>query len=357
MLLAIAEFAMAHAHTVRWLAAALFVRGAAFGPAFPAFNTALGSLVEGRAQQRAFAINFTLINAGVGLGGVIGATIVDVDRPGTFELMFYADALASVIAAGLVLSVRMPPRPPKDQPPAAPDEQPSSAPGGYRQILTDRPLRRIVLVSFLLTMCGYAALDSGLPAYANVVAGSSARVVALALAANTLTIVVIQLPVLRVLRGRRRTVSLAVVGAIWSVSWAVFGLAALPGSGAARDAIVIGFGALFGIGETFMAPTFTPLLNALAPEAIRGRANSMTAGMYSIAFIVSPAISAGFIALGLGGVWIGLLSAGCLGVVVVSLRTRRLLTETQDIATDNDDELASLPENPFVDVRPSGQTG
>ncbi len=328
-LLAVAEFCLAHSHTAGAAAVSLFLRGVALGPSFPAFNSALGSLVDGRAQQRAFAINFTLLNAGIGIGGIVGSTIIDVHHPATFQLMFYGNAVASLLAAGFVLTARSPARRRADAK--------AATTGGYRQILADPPLRRMVLVAFLLAMCGYAALDSGLPAYANVVAGASARVVALGLAANTLIIVIVQLPVLRLLKGRRRTLSLAIVGVIWSASWVLFGLAALPGSGAARDAIVIAFAALFGFGETFMAPTFGSLLNALAPDALRGRANSLTGGMYSIAFIVSPAVSAGFIALGLGGVWIALLSAGCLGVIVVAVRMRALLTPAQDIAVDGAD--------------------
>jgi MFS family permease len=159
-------------------------------------------------------------------------------------------------------------------------------------------------------------------------------------------IVLVQLPVLRLLGGRRRSSSVAVVGLIWCVSWALFGFCALPGSVAVRDAIVLAFAALFGLGETFMAPSLAPLVNTLAPEEVRGRANALTSGMYSVAFVLSPAISAAFIAGGLGGVWIGLLAAGCLTVTATSLRLGRRLDRSQDVAEDAvpepETELAAL---------------
>jgi MFS family permease len=136
------------------------------------------------------------------------------------------------------------------------------------------------------------------------------------------------------------------VGVIWCASWVLFGFCALPGSTLVRDAIVLGFAALFGFGETFMAPSIAPLVNTLAPEEVRGRANALTSGMYSIAFVISPAISAAFIAGGIGAVWIALLAAGCLTVTWTSLRLGRRLPRSQDVAMDAvpdaESELAAL---------------
>ena len=47
----------------------------------------------------------------------------------------------------------------------------------------------------------------------------------------------------------------------WAASWAVFGLAALPGSAALRITCVFTFAGLLSLGQTFMAPTLGPLVN------------------------------------------------------------------------------------------------
>ena len=91
---------------------------------------------------------------------------------------------------------------------------------------------------------------------------------------------------------------LAVIGLIWAVSWAIFGLAGLGLPYDARIACILGFAALFGLGETFMAPTISPLVNSLADDQTRGRANALSTGAYSLAFVVSPTISTGMIAAG-----------------------------------------------------------
>lgn len=320
---AAAQLALAFTRTAEWAAPVMFVQGLANGPLFPAFNTLLGGLAAGGAQQRAFAVNFTVLNAGIGVGGLIGGVVVDVHHPATFQLMFIGNAVVTLAAAGLVRSVPVPPV----QPRAAADDTPV----GYRQVISDPLLRRVVLLALLLALTGYAALDSGLPAYANVVADVPAGVIALSLSANTLMIVLAQLPMLRLLRRRRRSHALAAVGLVWCGSWLLFGTSALPDAAWMRAAIVLAFSALFGLGETLMAPSFAPLVNSLAPEEVRGRANALTSGMYSVAFVVSPAISAGFVAAGLGGLWIILLAAGCLTVTAWSLRLRRALTREQDV--------------------------
>lgn len=189
------------------------------------------------------------------------------------------------------------------------------------------------MIVLLLALTGYAALDSGLPAYANVVAGVSPRVIALSLSANTLLIVVAQIGILALLRGRRRTQGIAVVGLVWSASWLLLGSAALPDSVAARGWLVLAFAALFGLGETFMSPTVPSLTNALAADSIRGRTNALASGMYSIAFMISPALSAGFIAAGLGWVWIALLCAGALVATVLAVRLGRRLSVEQDVGS------------------------
>jgi MFS family permease len=158
----------------------------------------------------------------------------------------------------------------------------------------------------------------------------SVRVVALSLTANTVLIVAAQLFVLRLVRVLRRSRALAMIGLIWAVSWAIFGLAGLGLPHDLRIACILAFAALFGLGETFMAPTISPLVNSLADDRTRGRANALSTGMYSLAFVVSPTISTGLIAAGLAGLWIGLLSLGCLATVGIGFSLGHRLTPEQD---------------------------
>jgi MFS family permease len=340
LLLAAAQLALAFTRTAPWAAPVLLLQGIALSPTFPAFSTMFASMTSGELQQRVFAINFTALNAAIGVGGLVGGAVVDVQRPGTFQAMFIGNSVVTALAALLALSIDAP-----APAHAAVDGEPKA---GYRQVLGDRRLRRIMVLTLLLALTGYAALDSGLPAYANVVADVPARVIAWSLSANTLVIVVAQLFVLRLLRGRRRTRALAIVGVIWCASWLLLGSSALPSSEAARITLVVIFAALFGFGETFMAPSIGPLVNSLAAPQVRGRANALSSGTYSVAFVISPAISAGFIAAGLGGVWIALLAVGCLTVSAVALRLSRGLTLEEDLPA------AELPLEPGQELLAAG---
>jgi MFS family permease len=90
------------------------------------------------------------------------------------------------------------------------------------------------------------------------------------------------------------------------------------------------FSGMFALGETVMAPTVPPLVNSLASDRIRGRANALASLTYSVAFVASPAICTGLIAAGLSAVWIGLLCAGSLGTVLLGVRLGRQLERHQD---------------------------
>lgn len=320
-LLTVGNVALAFA-TGPWTALpALVLIGAGLAPSFPAIGALLSGLVDGAvAQQRAFGVQFTALNASLGMGGVAAATLVDVQRPITFQVLFLGNALTCLLSALLVPPARA--RPPVDH-------HGDPAPPSYREVLADGTFRRVLGVALLLAVTGYAALDSGLPAYARVVGHVSPRVIALVFAVNTAVIVAGQLAVLRLLRGHRRSTALALCLLIWGASWSV--LLMLPGlSGTGRAVVVLAFGGLFGLGETLMAPTLSPLVNTLATDRLRGRYNALQGATFSVAFVVSPAVSAALIGAGLGRAWLLAIVAGCLAGAVVAARLRRRLTPAQD---------------------------
>ena len=298
---------------------ALLLVGLGLGPSFPAGSALLSGMVGPGGQARAFGIQFTLLNAAIGVGGTVGALTVDVHRPATFVALYAGNAVACLVYAVLVPRGRGPVHR------SAADQSPPS----YREVLGDPVFRRVCLLSLLLAVTGYAALDSGLPAYSRVVGHVPPSTLGLVFAVNTTVIVAGQLAVLRLIGHWRRTRALATAGVIWALSWAL--LLLLPGlHGAAGVALVLGFGGIFGLGEIFLAPALQPLVNAVATDRLRGRYNALSQSTFSIAFVASPALSAGLIAQGYGRVWLLLLVAGTAAVVVVALRLRGRLTDVQD---------------------------
>jgi len=210
------------------------------------------------------------------------------------------------------------------------EREPHQQKAGYRNVLANRALRTVLLAALLFSFTGYAAIDSGLPAYASVEGHVSVHIIALSITVNTAVIIAAQMLVLRRVRTIRRSRALAAVGLIWAVAWAIFGLCALPLPTALRAACVLSFTGIFAVGEMVMTPTVSPLVNLLAAERVRGRANALTGGTYSLGLVLSPAICTGFIAAGLAAAWIGLLCLGCLGTDLLAARLGRSLSAEQD---------------------------
>lgn len=86
---AIGEASLAWSHSPLTAIPPLLLIGACSGSSFPASNTMMAAInPDPTRQQRAFAVSFTGINAGVGIGGAIGAAVADVHHVGSFQALF-----------------------------------------------------------------------------------------------------------------------------------------------------------------------------------------------------------------------------------------------------------------------------
>lgn len=301
------------AHTPAQALPAVLVTGVGLGPSFPAGNALLADLVTRPDQhQRAYTVQFTVINAAISVGTLVGSVVVDVHRAATFVLLYLTCALTCVLQVVLLPAG-----------PHRPEREPDAEVPSYGAVWADPVFRRLCLVWFLLAMTGYAALDSGLPAYARVEGGVSPATIALSYTVNTVLIVSLQLPVLRRVAHWRRTRSLGVAAVLVALAWGLLGVHPSPG-------VVLVFAAVFGLGEVFQSPAMQPLLNAVATDPLRGRYNALGGMMFTLAFVLSPALSGLLIGNGLGRVWIAGLCVGALGAPLLLLDLRRRLTDEQD---------------------------
>ena len=329
----VAAVALAWAHNTLKELPAVLIYGATWAPMFGAISTMLNGLPHDPAlQQRAFAVNFASQNMALGIGAAVAGVVVRTHHPGTFQVLFLANGLSCLLFAVLL--------------PALPNVRRTRVVNetrvGYRYVLSHRGLRLMILASLLLGFIGPGSFDTGVPAFASVAAHVSFHAIALSFTINTAVIVAIQMLVLRLVRRHRRSSALAAVGLLWAVSWAFLGFAEVVGGPGWRIVILFAFVGLFGVGETFVAPTRNPLINSLADDRIRGRANSISGFGASLALIVSPAIVTSLLAAQLGSVWIALLCLSSLGIVAIAARLRVTLTTEQDRAV-HPAEAAPMP--------------
>lgn len=315
---------------------ALTVVAIAFAALWAGQNTILASLVEPAERQRTFGLSFTLLNLGIGIGGLIAGTFVDVARPLTFQIIYFGDALSFMVPATILLSLPGVGRR-VESTSVETVETVESVRGGYREVLRDRSFLRFVLFGLVLSTFGYAQLEVGFTAFSALVAGVPPRVLGWAFAGNTMLIVAAQLFVLRWLEGRSRTRALAVCGGIFAVSWTVLAGAGVAGThGVAILAIigVIACSVIFAMGETLLSPVMPVITNALASDALRGRYNAVGSMIFGVAGIVGPVAAGPLIGGGRASLWITLVIGGSLLASLLALNLRRHLTPAQDGRTD-----------------------
>jgi MFS family permease len=274
-------------------------------------------------RQRVFGLNFMLLNLGLGLGGLIGASILDESRPQTFTLMYACNAASFFVYLVAVLSLR------GINGPEAHDPDDTDGPGGYREVLGDRRMRRYLVGALVLMTCGYGSMDAGLPPFMTTVAGLPVNAIGVVFFVNTLLIVVLQVWVLKRIEGRSRTRLLGVTGVLWSAFWVVLALSSGFSPWVAGVLIAVGFG-VFAFGEMIFSPVAPSLINAFAPPHLRGRYNAMGGLVWGVSGAAGPAIAGIMIGTGNGIAWALLLALGALvaGALLASLG--RLITPEAD---------------------------
>lgn len=300
------DVVLAFADTLVVAAVAMLLNGLAQGVQFPAFNAMIAAVVPSEARQRYFGLNFTLLNLGIGVGGVLGGLVVDVDRAITFQAIYLVDA-ASFVPILLLLLGPLRAVAPRPEPHDREDGDAS-----YRAILAAPGMRPVILLVFASAFVGYAQLNAGMPAYARVVGEVSTQGLGIAFAANTIVIVLLQLVVLQRIEGHRRTRVLVAMGVVWAFSWLLLGLSGLVPGTIGATLLVAACAAVFALGETLLQPTLPAIINDLAPDDLRGRYNALFSGAFQSASVVAPPIAGALLGADRHTTYILLLVAGSL---------------------------------------------
>ena len=305
------------------LAVATFITLGTVG-LYPASTAMLTRMVPEARRQQVYGFQFMLMNAGLGIGGVVSALLVRVADPSSFERLYMIDALSYVAYIAVVVSL------PRRTGALTRDEKVAEGPQpGWSTVLRDRTLVRVVLISVVVITFGYAQFEAGFAAYTVDVAGIPAHYLGWAFGANTAAIVLGQLVALRVIKGRRRSRMLAACAGIWSLSWLVIALSDAVDGWTSVALVVVGL-AVFGLGETLWAPLAPAIVNDLAAEELRGRYNALQGMTWTVAMIIGPALAGLLIGNGLAHVWVACTVGGTALAAVLLLRLRRHLTPAQD---------------------------
>jgi MFS family permease len=193
----------------------------------------------------------------------------------------------------------------------------------YRDVLRDNAMLPVIALTFLSAFVGYAQTEAGFTAYARLVGEVSTRTIGYAFAANTATIVLLQLLVPQRIQGRRRTRVILLLTAVWAVSWLLTGLSGLsPGSRSAAT-LVVGGMAVFALGETLLQPTIAAITNDLSPDHLRGRYNAVMAGAFQLAAVTGPVVAGVMLGARFNVEFIGMLILGCAVMAFIAVSVER----------------------------------
>lgn len=281
-----------------------------------------------RAQVRAFSLEFTFVNLGIGLGALIAGSVVSLQRPGTFTVVYVLDALSFAVPVVVIAGLRLPAGASGRSGRGTSAEAAGGAGVSYRTILRDGRFVRYAVLTALLGFCGHAALDAAFVGYSATVVRVRLSPIADAFAVNTGVIVAFQHLVTRAVVRVRRTTALAVTAASFGGAWVVEWAAGHFRGQAAGSVLVVAFGAVFAVGEMALSPVRAVLLNALATEALRGRYNAAGYLAFQASNVAAPAVVGVLLGASLGGPM--LLGLAGLGGGLYALGLRRHLIPSQD---------------------------
>jgi MFS family permease len=335
-----------------FVAAAL--TGVGNGGFWAAQSTLIAGLTAPEQRPAAYAMQRVVMNLGIGLGGVAGGFVASTAHPATFEALFFGNAATFVVYLAVLRAfVREP---------SHARHSHEQRPGRYGDLLRHRAFLGVLALNTLFIFAGISAFEL-LPVYAKNEAGVSEKAIGLVYLANTLVIVIAQLPIARLCEGRRRMSVLALMGAIWAAGWAVVPAAGLWLVGTSA-ALVLGVAVcVFAVGECLHGAVQGPLVADLAEPRLMGRYMALSALSWQVGFTLGPAV--GGFALGLSptGLWLAaavLLLVGSVWALALEAAlpeaARRTPRRIRAVRAVESDAMAPLTDDPLSHAEPAPDT-
>ncbi|MEU1129831.1 MFS transporter [Streptomyces sp. NPDC005900] len=319
------------------------VQGLGIGGAIT-WNALIADQVPREHWSVVFSTDFAVVNAVMGLGGLVGGLVAGLtDSLLVFQLLYGLDAL-SFLATGFLVSRQLrgtgqareeaggerTPQPAQaDQTEQTEQAAPAGQPGpaSYRAVLRDRKLVALLLVVLTLFTLGYSQLNSGMPAI--LLADSTLGPTALGVmfAVNTGAVVLVQVTLMHRFKDLTPRTALALLAGSWAFFWLL--ILAVTGLGGGAYALLSGAAAMavFAVGESLLAATGPTLVNSWADDSNRGRYNAAYGFVCSLGFTVGPLLSGRLVEDG----HVVLMTAGAalaLAALGLVLRGSRLLPST-----------------------------
>ncbi|WP_086845756.1 MDR family MFS transporter [Amycolatopsis kentuckyensis] len=274
---------------------------------WPASGALVAQVADDGQRARWYAMERTLRNVGIGLGGLAGSALV---IAGGYAVIVVLNAASFLVAAALVAAWR---GGRAGAPRAARDPARRQ---GYRAVIADRAFRRVLVTVFVFALCDLA-LTVLLSAYVLDALRLPAWQPGVLFALNTVLVVLAQTVVARRVErfGKPRTLQVAAM--VWAVAFLLFAAGPLAAPLPVFAVLTVAT-AVFTAAELLQAPTSSALTVALAPAHLRGRYLGLEELLWGVARVLAPVTFTALLAAGPQLPWLVLAGSCMLAVVVLA---------------------------------------
>jgi MFS family permease len=283
---------------------------------WPSQSVILTRVTPEKDRSKVFGFNFMLLNLGLGMGGLLSSLIIQGGDLLSFQIMYWVDASTFLLYLLIVLSLHgenVNAYIPKENEPKT---------GSYKDLFEIKPLMLLGIAGIILFTFGYGTIQAGIPVFATQFLGLSPKWLGIIFGVNTISIVLFQPLVMRILEKFSKYTALISIGLVWALSWLFVGIAPyLPlfASGIALSLSQL----VFAVGEMIQAPTIPTLANELAPEHIRGRANAWMSLQWSVSGVLGPAITGLMLGADMATTWVIVMFIGCFLSIPIFLAMKK----------------------------------
>jgi MFS family permease len=310
------------------------IGGAGLGSAGTAGRTLIVRLVRPDQQAAAFALDRVSGNFGLGAGATVAGFIVaSAQRLGTFQLLYFFDAVTFAVFA--LIALAFVPSPPAAIVAAKEDDR-----TGFRAIARDRLFLSVIGANVVLVVFGHTLFSNILPPFVAAHTSVGPADIGIIVLANTIFIVIVQIPAVRVVARMRRTHAFAATSGLFAIALLAVLPATLIHSRFAATSLLVGVAIVFAFGEITHILVLGPLVSEMAPAHLLGRYLSLYSLTFSGSLALGPAIGGYLLQTSPDAIW----WVGALAVVLAGAFLLRLGDRIPDPLHEAPSRLASAPE-------------
>lgn len=294
----------------------LFFFSVAAGALYPANTASMSRVCPPDLQVKGFALNRLANNLGATIGPAVGGLLALRD----YRLIFWADGLTCIVAAGLFVLIWKKPERNLRGIEIQDGSRPSS---GIPTPWRDRPFLMLMLLAAVWGAV-FVQIFTTFPLYMRSVYGLAEDQIGRLLAVNTVLIVTLEMALLEKIRAQSQTRMINLSFVLLGVG---FGLMPL-GRGFLYAAFTV---AVWTFGEILSMPLLTAVVASRSGPGTRGRYMGLFSFAFSLAFIVGPAAGAAVYGrLGGNVLWLG--CAAIAGLLAASFPVLRRSLEDSEHA-------------------------